>query len=146
MSRYSPGEKDYTGISGGLQAINSDVYPYQTIIGGPGVNVNTSNSITTITVSGLTTTTASSSPVSLNAQSNLIQVVVGANTQQILLPPNSPSGQQFQIKNIQSGNIVQVYSSAGGGGNLVAGLNPETSIILTCLVANTTVASGWTYL
>jgi hypothetical protein len=92
---------------------------------------------------GYYTQAGSATPLALTASSAGIIVITGSTNQIITLPSNSPQGQQFQIKNEMAANTITVESSGGG---TIGVLKLLTGLTLTCMVANTTVTSGWSYL
>ncbi len=92
-------------------------------------------------IPGYTTTATASSTTVLTAASTYMQYFTGILTQTVTMPVTSTlfQGQSWLIVNKSTGNVT-VQSS---GGNTIIVLEPNTSAVVTCIVASGTTSSSW---
>lgn len=90
---------------------------------------------------GYTTTATAAETTTLTASSNYMQFFTGTTTQTIVLPDVTTLvlGQSYYIENVSTGNLT-VNSS---GGNLVATVIPEATVLFTCILTSGTTAASW---
>ncbi len=128
VSSTNPGQK--LDVSGTVRAINF-------IGSSAGLTGLPSGYTTTVTAAGTTTFTVSST---------YQQYFTGSSSQVVHLPVTSTLslGQQFSVTNKSTGGDITVQSSAGGGGNTVATITANQTIIFTCILTSGTTAASWT--
>ena len=90
---------------------------------------------------GYTSTATAAGTTTLTANSTLLQFFTGTTTQTVVLPVASTLvlGAQFNIHNNSTGDIT-VNSS---GGNLVATVTANTTLVFTCILTSGTDAASW---
>lgn len=92
-------------------------------------------------ISGYTTTATAGGTTVLTVDSTQQQYFTGVTTQTLILPLASTLllGFQFTIVNNSTG-IITVNSS---GGNLVEDMQPQTQLVVTCILTSGTSAASW---
>lgn len=91
---------------------------------------------------GYTTTATAAATTTLTVASTFLQFFTGSTTQTVQLPVTSTLvlGQQFEIVNLSTGTVTVTSS----GGNTVATLTANTSVVVTCILTSGTTAASWT--
>lgn len=91
-------------------------------------------------IEGYTTTATAAGTTTLTVASNYLQYFTGTTTQTVVLPTTSiPQGAQYSIVNRSTG-AVTVQSS---GLNTIVVMAPNTTLLVTALVATPTTAANW---
>ena len=89
---------------------------------------------------GFTSTATAAGTTTLTVASNYLQYFTGTTTQTVVLPTTSiPQGAQYSIVNRSTG-AVTVQSS---GLNTIVVMAPNTTLLVTALVATPTTAANW---
>jgi hypothetical protein len=92
---------------------------------------------------GYTSTATAAGTTTLTNTSTQYQLFTGSTTQTVVLPVTSTlsTGWTFHVVNNSTGNLT-VNSS---GGNLVATVYPNMTVMITCISIVGTTAAGWEY-
>jgi hypothetical protein len=129
-----------SGSNTDITSLSGLTTPLSAAQGGTGANSLVNAGIDLVT---FTSTPTAAATTTLLSTSNSVQFFTGTTTQTVVLPVASTMvlGQRFTIHNNSTGALT-VNSS---GANLVGTVQPNTTVVITCISTSGTSAASWDY-
>jgi hypothetical protein len=129
-----------SGSNTDITALSGLTTPLSAGQGGTGANSLVNAGIDLVT---FTSTPTAAATTTLLSTSNSVQFFTGTTTQTVVLPVASTMvlGQRFTIHNNSTGALT-VNSS---GANLVGTVQPNTTVVITCISTSGTSAASWDF-